>query len=118
MENWLELDARIALARYRVHGDGKYLALARELAFEAGLSACYDSLPIKIVSPSALILDEQSLLRRWHAGRRHSIALVLESEEWTLPCECDEMTGYVCGHHFETTSNKEFLRQAAKIAAN
>lgn len=111
---WRTLDARIALAKYRVLGDAKLLVRARNLAFDAGWESRRHSHTGPIIAIPPLIADEPTLYRRWLVGRIHATAECMESETWSLPCRCDDSVGYQCPHHFEVTKVSWFMERATR----
>lgn len=111
---WRTLDARIALAKYRVLGDAKQLVRARNLAFDAGWESRAHANAAPTVAIPPLIADEPTLYRRWLVGRIHATAEFMERETWSLPCRCDDSVGYQCPHHFEVTKLSWFLERATR----
>jgi hypothetical protein len=111
---WRTLDARIALARYRVLGDAKLLVRARNLAFDAGWESRAHSIANATIVIPPLIADEPTLYRRWLVGRIYATAEFMESETWSLPCLCDDSVGYQCPHHLEVTQLSWFMKCATR----
>ena len=110
MIKWRELDARIAMAHYRITGDSRQLQIARSLAFDAGMASVGNS------GVPTLIKADFSLLRRWLAGRTYALADLLEAESWERPCECDDGVAYQCLHHVETSRTRSFYAGALAAA--
>lgn len=108
MQYWPELDARVAMALYRVIGDRRQLRVARKAAFSSGVAGAHG------VAVPALFQGEPGLTRRWKAGRIVAMAERLEADSWNWPCECDDGAGYQCSRHFETSDVRSFYAEAAR----
>jgi hypothetical protein len=72
---WLELEARVLLAKFRVLSDSKALTLAIEISHALGAIAARTEAPI---DPSPLLACEAELFAAWSSGYRAGSAITVE----------------------------------------
>lgn len=108
---WPALDARVAIANYRLNGDKRQLAVAKDIAFNVGCDATgnvFDALPI----PTPLILSDLHLTNSWFAGVTNVLHLELKAGLERMPCECEPQNNHVCDHHLTPATSSRLWRQA------
>jgi hypothetical protein len=92
-----ELDARCALANWRVSGNDNLLEDAKAIVYCVGLYAGGFITKYQLLArPSLLILNEPILFDTWREGVEDTWALAAEIN---ARCQCEYETNYQCDNH-------------------